>query len=362
MKKAALIMAGGKGERFWPLGRESLPKQFLKVGTKKTLLEEAVDRFKPLCGEENVYIITGRKYEKQLGDFLPKFNPENVIYEAQGRDTAAAVAYGTAYIQSKLGEDAVIIVAAADHAVNDVQAFTATLSTAAEIAESSSSLVTIGIPPTRPETGYGYIHAVEGKKTASGADYRKVEAFKEKPDIETAKEFIKDGDYYWNSGMFIWKASVVMDALKQYASDIYENTQKLAAELEKGAATEKLDEIFLEYRKVSVDFAVMENAEDISCVPAAFDWDDVGSFNALERIIGKDGRGNTINAKAVTVDSEGCIINSTDDSSVIAVAGMKDVVVIKTDDAVLVYPKGEDKLIKKVLAELRESEELKGFS
>lgn len=354
MKTATLIMAGGKGERFWPLGRQDLPKQFLTVSGEKSLIEATIDRMKRVSAPEDIFIITGARWESHFKKHLPSFPSENIIYEPEGRDTAAAVAYGTVVIEERVGE-CVTVVTPADHIIQDEARFADTLVRASTIAAASETLVILGITPTRAETGYGYVHAGEVVSNENTITAYNVLSFREKPNEATARAFLAEGGYFWNSGMFIWQTRSIKRAMETYAHDIFEQGETIRRHMRTGD-TAALHEAFLAMRKVPVDIGVMEKAERITCIEGTFGWDDVGSFTALERSNAHDERGNTCIGTTLALDADNCILMCDDDTLVTAV-GVKDLVIIKAKDAVLVYPKGEDGAIKHVVKHLREHDE-----
>lgn len=348
MKVTALIMAGGKGERFWPRSRVNCPKQFIDVsGCGRTMIQLTVDRILPMVKMEDIYIATNEGYKELVKEQLPEIPEKNILCEPVGRNTAPCIGLGATYMLNK-GEDSVMMVLASDHLIKYEDIFRNVLKEAVEIAEVDRNIVTIGIMPDCPETGYGYI-----KKDASvkNGNAFAVDRFVEKPDRETAIGYLNSGDYFWNSGMFVWKASTVMSSLEQYMPDIYERLETIKASI--GTENEKkvLCEEFTAMRSESVDYGVMEKAKDIFVLPGQFGWDDVGSWLAVGRIKGADENGNTVSGNVVTVNTHNSIIEAK--NRLIATVGLDGVVVVDTEDVTLIGDKIHMGDIKKILEQLR---------
>ncbi len=352
MEKTALIMAGGRGERFWPRSRKNLPKQFLSLTDDgKTMLRLTTERLLPIVDINNIYIVTNRDYLPLIKEQLPSLPPENIICEPKGRNTAPCIALGAAHISLK-HEDAVMMVLPSDHLVKYSSLFQSTLMDACEVAEEGDNLVTIGIPPDYPETGYGYIKFVNSLEQGSrnGRAF-KVESFTEKPDLEKAKEYLASDDYLWNSGMFLWKLSTILKNYKKLLPDIYEGTLKIKEALGTPSEDIVLEEIFPKFESISIDYGIMEKADNIYTIPGNFGWDDVGSWLALERIKKSNEFGNIVDGNIVTINTNDCIIQGTD--KLIAAVGLKDLVIVDTKDATLICDRDHTADIKKVLENLK---------
>lgn len=352
MKVAALIMAGGKGERFWPRCRVSHPKQFMDIlGCGKTMIQLTVNRILPMVPIEDIYIATNESYKDLVRAQLPDIPEENILCEPVGRNTAPCIGLGATYILSK-NEDAVMMVLASDHLIKYEDTFREVMAEAVTVAEEGKNIVTVGITPDCPETGYGYIKKDNGitKGNASA-----VERFVEKPDRETAMKYLQDGNYFWNSGIFVWKASTVMASIREYMPDIYEHLEKIGSKI--GAADEKavLCEEFTAMRSESIDYGIMEKVSDIYVLPGRFGWDDVGSWLAMGRIKGTDESGNTITGNVVTVNSKDCIIEAGD--KLIAAVGLEGMVIVDTEDVTLIGDNVHMGEIKQILEKLRENGE-----
>lgn len=350
MKRTALIMAGGKGERFWPRSRVSLPKQFLSLTDDgKTMIQLTVERISPLVNIEDVYIATNKNYKELVKQQLPGIPEENILCEPVGRNTAPCIGLGAAHMAKKY-DDATMIVLASDHLIKNNEIFTETFTQACEVAEKGENLVTIGITPNYPETGYGYIKY--DQNTKEGSAYA-VEKFVEKPVLEVAKEYLADGHYLWNSGMFVWKVSTILNNFKKLLPESYAALMKIKESV--GTADEEtvLNKEFMNLEAESVDYAIMEKADNIYIIPGNFGWDDIGSWLAVGRIKKTDDDNNVVNGNVVTVNTKNCVIEGAD--KLIATVGLRDMVVVDTKDATLISTKENAGEIKKVLAKLRET-------
>lgn len=349
MKKTALIMAGGKGERFWPRSRTSLPKQFLSLTDDgRTMIQLTVDRILPLVDLNDIYIATNEAYRDLVAEQLPGLPMENILCEPIGRNTAPCIGLGAVHIAHKY-DDALMIVLASDHLIKYNDIFVQTIEKACQAAENGKNLVTLGITPNYPETGYGYIKA--DKSNPYQATYA-VDCFVEKPDYPTACSYVESGDYYWNSGMFIWKLSSILSNLDAFMPETYKGLMQIQAAIGSPEEDAVLKEIFPGFVSDSIDFGVMEKASDIYVIPGNFGWDDVGSWLAVERVRGKDDDGNCVRGNVTAIDTTGCTIEGR--NRMIATVGLKDTVIVDTEDAILVADKKAVGDIKKVLAALRE--------
>jgi len=351
----AVIMAGGKGERFWPASRLKQPKHLLPIVGDEPMLAQTVKRLDGFMPPENVFVITNLEQLEATREVCPILPDENVVAEPIGRDTAAAVGLAMLLVRRR-DENGVMAMLPADACIKDAEGFQKTLAAAFEAAEASASLVTIGIEPDHPATGYGYIHLGEKVLEKAGQDIFRVRQFKEKPDLETARKYVESGDYYWNAGMFIWSAPTIADALAKHTPKLKEGLDRIwGAWSEGGELADLLAELYPNLEKISIDFAVMEKAENTLTLRARFDWDDVGSWTALERHFPKDDSGNTVSGDAVALDSSGNIVVSGKNHTV-ALIGVKDLVVARADDATLVCHKSQAQNIKELVRRLGEDE------
>lgn len=348
MKKTALIMAGGRGERFWPKSRKSMPKQFLSLTDDgKTMIQLTVERILPLVAHEDIYIVTNRDYYDLVRQQLPEIPPENILCEPAGRNTAPCIGLGAVHIQKKYG-DATMIVLPSDHIIKYTSIFLKALTDACEVAECGENLVTLGITPDCPETGYGYIKFIPDQML--GDAYR-VERFVEKPNLETAKEYVASEQYLWNSGMFIWKVSTILKNLERYLPETYDGLCKIAASIGTPEQDFVLEHEFCAFQSQSVDYGIMEKADHIYIVTGSFGWDDVGSWLAVGRINKSNEFGNVVNGNVITVDTKNTIIQGGD--KLIAAVGVNSLIIVDTDDAILVCQAESAGDIKKVLENLR---------
>ena len=348
MKKTALIMAGGKGERFWPKSRMDKPKQFLSLtGDGKTMIQLTVERILPLVDPEDIFVVTNRQYRNLVMEQLPGLPEENILCEPVGRNTAPCIGLGAVYIAKKYG-DAIMFVLPSDHLITHPQIFQNTLSGAASAAEEGNCLVTVGITPLYPETGYGYIQfdpeRMQGMMFA-------VERFVEKPDLETAQKYVQSQQYLWNSGMFIWKASSILKNLKELMPDTYEGLERIGAAIGTEEQDMVLEREFSDFRSESIDYGVMEKAREIYVISGSFGWDDVGSWLAVGRLQEVNEFGNVIKGNVVAVDTKNTIIQG--EKKLIATVGLEDLIIVDTEDAMLICSKNSTGKIKRVLENLR---------
>lgn len=348
MKRTALIMAGGRGERFWPRSRKSLPKQFLSLtGDGKTMIQLTVERISALVDIEDVYIATNKDYKALVKEQLPELPEVNILCEPVGRNTAPCIGLGAVHISKKY-EDAIMFVLPSDHLIKYTGMYVDTLKEACEVAESGDNLVTLGITPDYPETGYGYIKFKT--EQCIGHAY-KVEKFVEKPDLETAKEYLATEEYLWNSGMFIWKVSTILDKIKEYMPDTYAGLQTIKEAIGAENQDYVLDKEFEKFQSISVDYGILEKAENIYTIPGTFGWDDVGSWLAVERIRKTNEFGNVVSGNVITINSRECVIEGTE--KLIAAVGLENLIVVDTEDATLICDKEHAGEIKKVLETLK---------
>lgn len=345
-----LIMAGGSGERFWPLSTKEKPKQLLKIFSNKSLIRLAFDRILPLVDKNQIFIATNEIQLKALKEELPEIDDSRIIIEPGFKDTASAIAYGSLMI-SKYYENPTICVLASDHLIADEDEFRKVIKLAEKEAE-NNNIVTLGIKPTYPETGYGYI---EVDKTTLNKSTKAL-AFKEKPDEKTAEEYLLSNKYLWNSGMFIFKYETIQEAFKKYSPNHYETMTKLnkLIDTNNGIKTaNSIKDIFNNFEKKSIDYAVMEHAENIVVIPSSFGWNDVGSFLAFDELFEHDENNNVIyNIKSIILDSNNNIIISQNDNHRLSMLGVNNMLVVITNNELLIMPKHKCQEIKKILKEM----------
>ena len=349
MKVTALIMAGGRGERFWPRSRKNLPKQFLSLTSDgKTLIQLTAERIAPIVSPEDIFVSTNKDYLPLVREQLPDIPESNIICEPVGRNTAPGIGLGAAYISKKYDEDTVMTVLPSDHLIKYNQMFIASLKDAIDVAQDGDNLVTLGIAPDFPETGYGYIRFLPNEMYKRS--YR-VESFAEKPTLETAKEYLLSDEYLWNSGIFVWKISSVMKRIERFMPDVYEGLSVIRDAVFTSQEEEIITKVYPGFPSISIDYGVMEKSENIFTIPGNFGWDDVGSWLALERIQNSNEFGNITDGNVITVETNNCIIQGTD--KLIATVGMKDTIIVDTKDATLICARDSTADIKKVLENLR---------
>ncbi|HEV2319244.1 MAG TPA: sugar phosphate nucleotidyltransferase [Verrucomicrobiae bacterium] len=361
-----IIMAGGRGERFWPLSREKKPKQLLALLGKKSFLQEAVERVAPLAPVKNIFVITNEAQLPEVRKQLPKIPNSNLIAEPMGRDTCAAVTLGAALVGSR-STMGVMAVLPADHVMPDAKKFQQLLGDAYDLASRGQAIVTIGIKPTEPATGYGYIRLGNELPSPSGVKkyktaFFKAEQFVEKPNFEKALEYVNSGQYRWNAGMFVWSFVTLTNGLEKHQPEMFAACQrwfKVATNPAKLAKT--LAREYPDIRKISIDYALMEHAQNVIVADGALEWNDVGAWPALARHLKADAEGNCAVADFIHVDAARNIIYDarTKNKTPIAVVGLRDSILVQTDDAVLLAHKSQAQKVKELVKRLGENSKLK---
>lgn len=347
----SVIMAGGSGTRFWPASRRHRPKQLLSLAGERSLIRQTVDRMAPLTGPEQVLVITGQSHARQIAAQLTDVPSDQVVAEPMARNTAAAVGLAAAIV-AKRDPREVCLVLPADHLINDEALFIKTLQTAADLAAKEDVLVTLGLTPTYPATGFGYIET--GKVlVAEPPQVREVAAFREKPQREVAEQYLAGGRHLWNSGMFAWRAEVILAQLGAHLPELTAGLAELTPHLGTPRQGEALAEIYPRLPKISIDYAVMEKSRDIRVVKADFGWSDLGSWEAMEGLWPVDGAGNlNQSGRTLAIDAAGNVVSCGD--RLAALLGVRDLVVVVTDDAVLVGDKARCQDVGKIIDKLTE--------
>ncbi|MCH5275133.1 MAG: mannose-1-phosphate guanylyltransferase [Lachnospiraceae bacterium] len=352
MKVYGIIMAGGGGTRFWPLSRKALPKQFLNLTGRDILVNETFDRLAGLMEKENIFVITNTIYaDKTLELMKGRIMEDHILKEPAARNTAACIGYAAMEIMKKQG-DGVLCIVPSDHYIRQEALYTQILQQGIALAEEKDFLVTIGIAPTYPATGYGYIKS-SAAKNAEGvaAAYRAVEEFVEKPSEVVAGEYLRAGGYSWNSGIFIWKASVILQAFEKLLPDIYDCLVKIGEAIECGEEARVLEEVYPGIPKLSIDYGIMERADNVVMLEGAFGWNDVGSLDALALLHDTDAWGNVGVGSHIFMDTEGTICYSKD--KLIAASGVKDLIIVEAEDAILVCRKEKAQEVKNLVEFLK---------
>lgn len=348
MKKTALIMAGGRGERFWPKSRKTMPKQFLSLTDDgKTMIQLTVERISSLVDMEDIFISTNKDYKKLVLEQLHGIPEVNILCEPVGRNTAPCIGLGAVHVAKKY-DDALMMVLPSDHLIKYTKMFVNTLSDGCNIAEKGPNLVTIGITPDYPETGYGYIKF--NPEISDGHAFG-VDRFVEKPTLEVAKEYLETEEYLWNSGMFIWKVSTILNNIQKFMPETYQGLLKIQEAIGTEQQEAVLEGTFSDFKSESIDYGIMEKAENIYILPGTFGWDDVGSWLAVERIRKTNESGNVVEGNIITVDCKNNIIQG--GKKLIATVGIEGLIIVDTEDATLVCDKNSAGDIKKVLENLK---------
>jgi mannose-1-phosphate guanylyltransferase len=362
-----IIMAGGKGERFWPVSREKTPKQLIRLLGDKSFLQEAVARVTPLVPLKKIFVITNQAQAAEVRKQLPKLPRENVVAEPVGRDTCAAVTLGAALVGAR-STTGVMAVLPADHVIPDGKKFQQVLADAFDLAGRGQAIITIGIPPTEPATGYGYIRVGEPLPAPPGVKkyktvFHRAEQFVEKPHFDQALEYLNSGQYRWNAGMFIWSFVTITEGLQKHQPEMYAACQRWFKVAANGPKLAKvLAREYPDIKKVSIDYALMEQAQNVVCADGAFAWDDLGAWNALSRHLQADAEGNCAVGDFIHVDAARNLIydaRTKDRRTPIAVVGLRDAILVQTDDAVLLAHKSQAQKVKELVKKLAADARLK---
>ena len=348
----ALIMAGGSGTRLWPRSRGSRPKQLLGLLSERTMLQEACRRIAPLVPDEGIFVVTSEAYTDVVRQQIPQVPAANVIGELEGHGTAPCIGLSALYLK-RLDPEAVMAVLTADHYIEKADELRRALGAAAQAAE-KGRLVTLGIQPNRPATGYGYIERAEKLAQVGGHEVYRVEKFTEKPDLTTAQAFMESGRYYWNSGMFVWKVSTVLREFEKLMPRFYAQLMEIDAAL--GTAEERaaLERVWPQVENETIDYGVMERAEDVAVIPVDIGWSDVGDWTALSELLPADEEGNVVVGQHVGLDTRGCLIHGS--HRLVTTIGLEGMIVVDTEDALLVCPRERAQEVRDLVRKLKESD------
>ncbi|MFR9649181.1 MAG: sugar phosphate nucleotidyltransferase [Rikenellaceae bacterium] len=339
-------MAGGIGTRFWPKSRVEKPKQFLDIlGNGKTFIRATYERFLPVVPAENMIVVTNERYRDLVKESIPEMLDENILCEPMGRNTAPCIAFAAFYIKA-LNPNAKMVVTPADHFIADTKGFCEVIESSLNFIESQEALMTIGIEPSYPESGYGYIQR-ENDSVISP-----VKSFSEKPTVEIAQTFLASGDFMWNSGLFIWSCEAIHNALKSHLPELYTIFDSIADTFTTPQQEAAIQRAFAECRPISIDYGVMEKADNAYVHRGSFGWSDVGTWNSVHKLMEKDEVGNTISEDNFFFDSKNIMV-STPSGKITAISGLSDFIVVDTDDVLMICPKSEDQNIKKFIDELK---------
>lgn len=353
----AVIMAGGSGTRFWPASRTALPKQLLNLVGERTMIQETLARVSGIMSPKDALVVTNEALVDAIRNQLSDLPAQAVIGEPCKRDTAPCIGLAAAIV-ARNDDDATMVVMPSDHVIRDTEAFHSAIRHASELVERDPTrIVTFGIKPAYPAESFGYIERGEPLKSEDGSEVEiaayPVKMFREKPSVEVAEQYLAAGGFYWNSGIFVWKAKTILDALAKYEPAMHQHIQAIAASYGTASFAETLSTEFAKIEGKSIDYAVMEKYENVVVIEATYDWDDVGNWRSLTRQRGTDDAGNTVIGRHLAVNSSGCIVRTSDEHLVVTL-GMEDCIVVHTPDATLVARKHDEEAIRKVVDILKE--------
>ncbi|MFQ5917440.1 MAG: mannose-1-phosphate guanylyltransferase, partial [Candidatus Binatia bacterium] len=340
----AVIMAGGSGERFWPLSTPDRPKQFLRLLGEKSLLRSTVDRIEPLIPIDRQIVVAGEQHTTRVEEELPDLPPANLICEPVGRNTAACIGLASLFIERR-DPGAILVVLPADHHIPEASAFLASIEKAVQVARQRDETVVVGLRPDRPETGYGYIQ--------SGPEIERhvhrVLQFREKPDEERARQYLEAGDYFWNTGIFVWQNRTFQQLIKTHLPTHWSKLERIRAAIDSSEYMKILKECYPTIEKVSVDYGVLEKAENISMVYGRFEWDDLGSWTSLDRVLSRDEEENVVIGRHVGLHTSNCIIYG-EGKKAVATIGLRDLIIAETEHGLLICPKNRSQDIRSLFA------------
>lgn len=345
-----VIMAGGSGTRFWPQSREKKSKQFLKILGKRSLIQSTMMRFQGLVPWEDIFVVAKKSQEQELLRHTMKMSISNIIYEPVGKNTAPCIGLAALHIADR-DPDAVLIVSPADHLIKQKTKFQKIMKTAVHLAETQNGFVTIGIKPNRPATGYGYIQIKDQISYEKGISAYTIQTFAEKPNLATAQRFLESGDFLWNSGLFVFKVSTLFKALSKYMPELYEGLMEIKKHIGAPSYTEVVDRIYKGIPAVSIDYGVMEKADNVFLVKGCFSWNDLGSWEQVYKLSSKDEYGNSIQGNALLLDTKNSYI--CDPQGLVAVIGLDDIVVVREGEVTLVCKRDRAEDVKLIVEKLR---------
>ena len=342
-----VLMAGGVGVRFWPYSRNSKPKQFLDIlGTGRSLLQSTYDRFLPLCPEENIYVVTSQEYVSLTSEQLPALKPDQILAEPMRKNTAPCIAYAAWHIRS-INPEAVMVVSPSDHLILQDMAFREVIVKAAEKASGQDNLITLGIKPSRPETGYGYIQYLESKSTL-----KKVKTFTEKPELSIAKKFVESGDFVWNAGIFIWSVAAICRAMDKHTPDIADTFNDFISNRSTTGHAAALEQTYAVCKNISIDFGVMEKADNVYVILANFSWSDLGSWGSLHEASDRDQHNNHIEGHALTYDTRNSFIKGPN-GKLMVIQGLNSYLVGWFDDVLIICDKDREELFRRYVNDIK---------
>lgn len=343
----ALIMAGGSGTRFWPKSRESHPKQLLQIVGEGTMLQNTVCRLNPLIPNERIFIVCKESQRDAVVAQMPQLPAENVIVEPWGKNTAPCIGLAALFMRKRFGDE-VMVVLPADHLIGPADNFRATLATSGKIASEDKVLITIGIPPTFPATGYGYIQCSDETIGRGNVTAQKVKAFAEKPNLETAERFLASGDFLWNSGMFVWRISTIMEQFDEHLPQLSDGLREIEQALGTAQEQETISRVYQQIKSISIDYGVMEKAKNVVVLPANFEWNDIGSWDEVYKLSAKDKEQNALlHGNHVMYESNGCLVDVKD--KIVATVGVQDLLIVESEGALLICPRARAQEVKELV-------------
>jgi mannose-1-phosphate guanylyltransferase len=345
----AVIMAGGRGTRFWPRSRKRRPKQLLPILGEKSILEQTVERILPLCGWERLVVVAEVEQAPLIKKVLPKLPDDQLLIEPLGKNTAPCIGLAALFL-AEGDPEAAMVVLPADHHITDVRDFQNTLRAAVQAAQEGERLITLGIPPTFPETGYGYIEKGDPVSEIGSRTVWAVKAFHEKPDRKKAESMLSSGRFYWNSGMFIWTTATILNQLARFTPALYQELLELKKRRHRPGWKKALKEAYERMENISIDYAVMEKADNVLMLKGDFGWNDVGTWEAVYQLKEKNEAGNSFQGPVIALDSRGCLVYSP--HKLVALLGVENLVVVETADALLVCPRERSQEVKKIVERL----------
>ncbi len=348
-----VLMAGGMGTRFWPRSRKNYPKQLLNLIGEKSMIRLTYERVKDLTPDENILVITNQELREPIHQHLPEIPLQNIIAEPFGKNTAPCIGLAAAIVRKKASLDEPMVILPADHLIKEVDIFHDIIRTAVTYAQQNDALVTLGITPTYPETGYGYIQRGEPVATVNQRTIYKVKTFAEKPNLETAQLFLKSGDFLWNSGMFIWKAGTILREFATHQPEMAQGFEEIFQNLHTEKMEETILDVYMRIKSISIDYAIMEVAKSVYIIEADFSWNDVGSWEAAYAISEKDKHQNAITAQnSVIIDSNNNLVYSP--KKLVALIDVQNLTVVETEDAILICKKDSSQRVKEVVDNLKQ--------
>lgn len=346
-----ILMAGGVGTRFWPLSRRSRPKQLLSIVGSKSMLRLTYERIRSLTDPARILVITNMDLKSDVEAELPEIPSENIIGEPQGKNTAPCIGLGAAIVRARASVDEVMVVLPADHLISDTDNFKATIRIGTMFAQKHNTLTTIGIKPTYPETGYGYIQVGDLRETSDKRNIYRVRTFAEKPNMETAERFLRSGDFLWNSGIFIWKTGKILKEMDEYLPELSSDLERISDAVGKKSFGKIVENVYSHTKPISIDYGVLETSEDVSVIAADFNWNDLGSWEAVYNISPKDNRGNVIHAdKSLILNAQNNYFYAK--NKIIAAIDVEDLIVVEMDDAILICKREQSQNVKTIVDQL----------